>query len=64
VRERKRVPDFIIIIFKEFKKQNVFKDKLLFPNFYEDSSILELAGVGFSEEESFKIAASVRKLAD
>jgi len=56
--------DLSLLHFKEFKKQNALKDKLLFPNIYEDSSLLELAGVGFSEEESFKIAASVRKLAD
>ncbi|EAS02067.3 radial spokehead protein (macronuclear) [Tetrahymena thermophila SB210] len=51
-------------LFKDFSKLSLNRQKLLIQNFYEDSLLLETAGIGFSEEESFKISQSIRRLAD
>ncbi|EGR33830.1 radial spoke head protein, putative [Ichthyophthirius multifiliis] len=51
-------------LFKDIKKQQKNKQKLLFPNFYEQSQILQTASISFQEEESFQIHHSIRRLAD
>ncbi|EGR34905.1 radial spoke head protein, putative [Ichthyophthirius multifiliis] len=48
---------------KLIKNQNIHQ-QILFPDFYNENAMLEIAGINFSEEESQIIQMSIRRLAD
>ncbi|KAL4493537.1 hypothetical protein ABPG72_007545 [Tetrahymena utriculariae] len=52
------------VLIKEYKAIKSNYSKVLFPDFYNENQMLQMAGIGFGEEESQRIAMSIKKLAE